>query len=69
MSRRTDIQPDPRTSIGMLAAMIERHPDAPWDEGARIAAALHRQELIDAALRYAFSGEPIPRDDAAPREQ
>lgn len=53
------IAPDPRTRIGMLTAMIERHPNAPWDDDARTAAAVHRQQLQHAAMLYAFNGAPI----------
>lgn len=61
--KRDDVEPDPRTDIGMLAAMVQRHPELRWDDDARAKAALHQQQLVDRALRYAFNGARIPRAD------
>jgi hypothetical protein len=61
MSRRVEY--DPRTPIGMLAAMVERHPAYNWHPDARAAAELHTQQLVDDALRYTFNGARLPSTD------
>lgn len=67
MSRR-DAEPDLTTDIGMLTAMVLRHPELNWDADARATAALHQATLTDNALRYAFNGEHIPQSNEKPQQ-
>lgn len=47
MATTRGLGPDPRTSRGMVTAMVERHPEYNWHADARKTAARHRAEIDD----------------------